>query len=191
MINNPPYKLNIGCGSIKSPPGFIGIDRIKYPHVDIVGDALSIMKSFSDSSVQEIIMSHFLNHVDNWIDYFKEIERILTNGGVVKITCPHFSNPYFYSDPTHINTTGLYTMSYYLKEELFQRKVPKYFDAINLSIEQVHLVFKSPKPFYVRYLIKKIFNYVFNLNYYTQEFYEENLSSIIPAYEIIFKVVKK
>jgi len=38
---------------------------------------------------------------------------------------------------------------------------------------------------------KKIFQFIFNLNRYLMEFYEENLCYIIPCYEIKYEMHKK
>ena len=57
---------------------------------------------------------------------------------------------------------------------------------IGFELQRVKLVFKSPRPFYGRYAIKKLFQMVFNLNRYAMEFYEENLCWMIPCYEICY-----
>lgn len=183
-------RLNVGCGPVKSPSGFIGIDQLAYPNVDIVGNAIEILKSYPDGSVSEILMSHFLNHVSNWNDYFREMERVLEPSGQIIIISPHFSNPYFYSDPTHVNTTGLYSISYYVRDELLKRKVPKYYGDSSLKLEDVFFVFKSPRPFYFRYIIKRLLGIPFNLTRYMQELYEEFFSRLFYAYEIKFVITK-
>lgn len=72
----------------------------------------------------------------------KKCERVLVNKGVIYICAPHFSNPYFYSDPTHKNFFGLYTMSYFCNSK-FMRKLPKYLNMeMGLNLEKTKLNFK-------------------------------------------------
>lgn len=55
-------KLDLACGSNKQP-GYVGMDVINYPGVDIVHDALTFPWPLPDESVSNIIASHFLEHV--------------------------------------------------------------------------------------------------------------------------------
>jgi hypothetical protein len=41
-----------------------------------------------------------------------QIAKDLEQGELIEIIVPHFSNPHYYSDPTHVRFFGLYTMSY-------------------------------------------------------------------------------
>ena len=51
--------------------------------------------------------------------------------------------------------------------------------------------FKSQRHFYFRWVLKKLFQIIFNLNRYMLEFYEENLCYIFPCYEIKYEMIKK
>jgi ubiquinone/menaquinone biosynthesis C-methylase UbiE len=79
--------------------------------VDIVGDALQVLKKVPDNAVSKITSYHFLEHVDNLGILLEEIARVLKQDGTLVSVVPHFSNPFFYSDPTHKNFFGLYTFS--------------------------------------------------------------------------------
>ena len=120
----------------------------------------------------------------------KEVSRILAKDGILEVIVPHFSNPYFFSDPTHKNFFGLYSFSYFAKENILKRDVPKYDISLPLKIESVDLIFKSFRPRYLTHSFKKIFQFIFNLTTWTKEFYEENFTSYISCYEIKF-IIKK
>jgi SAM-dependent methyltransferase len=178
--------LELGCGPHKRHMDAIGIDRLGYPGVDIVSDIDEALCSFPSSSVQEVHSYHCFEHLHNLAVTMEQLARVIANGGILHVVVPHFSNPYFYSDPTHRKTFGLYTFSYFAKDSLLRRKVPSYMKAHFFDIERLRLGFKSPRPFYVRWLFKRSVGLLFNLSYYLMEFYEENLCYLIPCYEIEF-----
>lgn len=181
--------LELGCGSRKRISGSIGIDILDYPAVDIVGDIFDVLEAFPARSVQKIHSSHFFEHVHDIPRLMSEVARILSKDGVLEITVPHFSNPYFFSDPTHKSFFGLYSMSYFSNNKYFYRQVPAYF-LNHFALKKVNLVFKSAKPFYFRYGIKKIIGNFFNSCRFLQELYEENLCYIFPCYEIKYILIK-
>jgi len=181
--------LELGCGARKRISGSIGIDILDYPAVDIVGDIFDVLEAFPAESVQKVHSSHFFEHVHDIPRLMSEVARILSKDGVLEITVPHFSNPYFFSDPTHKSFFGLYSMSYFAGNKYFCRQVPAYF-LNNFLLNKVNLVFKSAKPFYFRYGIKKIIGSIFNSCKFLQEFYEENLCYIFPCYEIKYILIR-
>lgn len=184
-------RLEIGCGPKKKIPGAIGIDALDYDEVDIVGDAFDVLRHIPDSCVDGIHSFHFLEHVYNLQELVDEFARILKPAGDLEIVVPHFSNPYFYSDPTHRIFFGLYTFCYYADESLFERKVPVYQKSIMFELIEVNLGFKSSRPFWIRHAMKKIVGWFFNSNNFMKEFYEENLSHIFPCYEIRYRLRRK
>ena len=60
--------------------------------------------------------------------------------GRVEVVVPHFSNPYGYSDPTHVRFFGLYTF-YYFADEADQprRKVPAFYLPERFAVESVNI----------------------------------------------------
>lgn len=187
----PKVVLEIGCGPNKRLSEAIGIDVLDYEGVDIVGDVFEVLKSIPSSSVDSIHSFHFFEHISNLQGLLDEIARVLKAGGELEVVVPHFSNPYFYSDPTHKTFFGLYTFAYYASESLFSRKVPNYQHTIQFDLIEVDLGFKSSRPFFIRHGIKKIIGLIVNSCGYLKEFYEENFSHILPCYEIRYKLLKK
>ena len=59
-----------------------------------------------------------------------------------------------------------------------------------LELTFVSLVFKSPKPFYLRYGLKKVFGVIFNSNNFFRELYEEWFCYLIPCYEVVYRIKK-
>lgn len=179
--------LELGCGNRKRIPDAIGIDVIDYECVDIVGDAVEVLREFPDSTVDMISSHHFLEHVTDLEVLLQEVTRVMRVGGTLEVVVPHFSNPYYFSDPTHKNFFGLYTFSYLAEDCILQKKVPHY-NAVFLSLLTVDLLFKSAPPFYFRHVIKKLLGCIFNSCRYMKEFYEENLCYVFPCYEIRYSL---
>lgn len=185
-----PIVLDLGCGPNKKNSNWIGIDKSYYPGVDLQGDIFDVLKELEDGSVDHIYSSHFFEHIEDVGKLVRESARVLKKRGTLKVIVPHFSNPYFFSDYTHKTFFGLYSFSYFAKESLFQRKTPMYNDLSDtLFLKDVRLVFKSTRPFYFRYAIKRFFGIIFNSSRYMQELYEENLSNLIGCYEIHFTLI--
>lgn len=177
-------ELELGCGNGKRNRQAIGVDMLDYPDVDIVGDVYEVLASFPNKSVDAVYSYHFVEHVPDVPKLLSELARIMKPSGHVEFIAPHFSNPYFYSDPTHRSFYGLYTFCYYANKSPFARQVPTYDYKAQFEIVKVDLIFKSPLPFYVRYSIKRTIGAVLNSCNYLKELYEENFCYLFPCYEV-------
>lgn len=180
--------IELGCGANKRHADAIGIDALDYPGVDIIGDVYEVLTRFPSASVDRIYSYHFIEHVESVSRLLAELSRVLKLGGEIEFVTPHFSNPHFYSDPTHRNFFGLYTFSYFSTSTLFQRRVPTYQEKLHFRLEHVDLRFKSFPPFYVRHAFKKLIGTLFNSCSYMQELYEENFCYLIPCYEVCYRL---
>ena len=86
---------NIGCGSYEIN-GFLSVDyyskayysskKFDRIHYDMRNDALP----FKDSSLDSIYCSHVIEHVETEyvINFFNECQRVLKQGGVLRVVCP-------------------------------------------------------------------------------------------------------
>jgi ubiquinone/menaquinone biosynthesis C-methylase UbiE len=185
-LQRRPLDLELGCGETKRNPDAVGIDTRALRGVDVVADALDALRSLPDGSVDSISSSHFLEHVDDLEAVLRESARVLRQGGRFLATTPHFSNPYFYSDPTHRGFFGLYTFCYFVETSPLRRQVPHYIDPLPFVLHSPTLGFKSTSPFYGRHACKQVLEKVFNRSRWLKEFYEENLCWMIPCYEITY-----
>jgi hypothetical protein len=182
-IINEPVILELGCGNRKRIKKSVGIDAINYDSVDLVGDIYDVLRQLPNHIASEVHSSHFFEHIDDIGLLMSEIERIMTKGGILHTTVPHFSNSYYYSDYTHKTFYGLYTFCYFSNNAFFKRKVPQY-SMPKYELLSVELVFKSPPPFYFRHGIRRIIGFIINSSRYMKEYYEENLCRVISCYEI-------
>ncbi|MBG0777359.1 MAG: class I SAM-dependent methyltransferase [Desulfovibrionaceae bacterium] len=184
-----PVRVELGCGPVRTVPGAVTMDIFDCEAVDVVAD-LSHGIPLDDASVDEVHSHHFLEHVPDLAAFLAEVHRVLRPGGLCAGTVPHFSNPYFYSDPTHRVFFGLYTFNYFSSSSApFKRRVPHYLNATDFAVEGIELVFRS--PFKGRNLFKRAVGWAVNRCRYTREFYEENFCHLVPAYEIRFALRKR
>ena len=183
--------IELGCGPRKRDAQSIGIDMLDLPGVDIVGDVFEVLARFPDRCVRAVYTAHFLEHVSDLPRLLSEIARVSAVDATIRITVPHFSNPFYHSDPTHRTPFGLYTLAYFCEQHLFRRTIPRYGFEVPLLLESVQLQFKSYPPRYLRHALKRAWGALINLSMFTREFYEENLCWIVPAYEIDYTLRRR
>jgi Methyltransferase domain len=176
-------KLDLGCGQHKRSTEHLGADALDYEGVDLVGDVFDVLAQIPDETVAEVFSSHFVEHIEDLDLLIDELARVIRPHGLLE-TIPHFSNPYFWSDPTHRRSFGLYSMAYFAQDTSFKRTVTTYRRALEFRLDRVNLVFKSPRPLYFRYAVRRLLGSLVNLSTGTQEFYEENLCYLFPCCEV-------
>jgi SAM-dependent methyltransferase len=132
-------RLNLGCG-LRRREGFFGVDQVALPTADIIADLNEPLAELPDDSVDEVYTRHTLEHVQNFMPLMAELHRVTRPGGRIEIVVPHFSNPYGYSDPTHVRQFGLYTFFYFADDEdQPRRKVPAFYTPQRFVVESVEI----------------------------------------------------
>jgi ubiquinone/menaquinone biosynthesis C-methylase UbiE len=111
-------KLNLGCGN-KILDGYLNVDKFDYYNVDKVHDLEKFPYPFDNDSVDEILLSHVLEHIGQDPNIFneilKEFYRVCKNQAVIDIAVPHPRHDDFISDPTHVRPITLLGLSLYDK----------------------------------------------------------------------------
>jgi len=94
-------KLNLGSGPTKMP-GFISVDNIPFPSVDMIAD-LRDKWPWPDNSVSEVHCSHTLEHFDAMerVHFVNELFRVMKPGAKATVITPHWASCRAYGDPTH------------------------------------------------------------------------------------------
>ncbi len=112
-------KLNLGSGS-KILDGYINVDKYDYYKPDIVHDLENFPYPFDDNSVDEILLTHVLEHIGQSPDVFlkiiKEFYRICNNNSLIKIKVPHPRHDDFIADPTHVRPITILGLQLFDKE---------------------------------------------------------------------------
>lgn len=177
--------IDLGCGK-KKFPNSIGIDSEFSVDAEVRFDLNKGLPFIEKDSVDLIYTRHFLEHLLELQNLMLHCFRILKGSGTFKIIVPHFSNPYYYSDLTHVNMFGLYSFDYFTPLELqkLKRKVPNFYSrSTPFMVRERKLVFKSSFKF-INLIDKHIITKVVNSTSYFQEFYEAYLSKIYSVYEV-------
>ncbi len=110
-------KLNLGSGPTKME-GFLSVDCIKFPNVDVIVD-LKKSWPWKNSSVVEAHASHVVEHFTSMerVHFVNELYRVLEVGGKATIITPHWSSCRAYGDPTHQWPPVSEFWFYYLSKE--------------------------------------------------------------------------
>ncbi|QEL54333.1 class I SAM-dependent methyltransferase [Chromobacterium paludis] len=99
------FKLNLGCGHDKRP-GFINVDSQAACQPDQVVDLEHFPWPWADNSVDEVVMSHVLEHLgasaDIYLGIIQELYRVCAPDARVFITVPHPRSDNYLADPTHV-----------------------------------------------------------------------------------------
>jgi len=111
-------KLNLGCGN-KKIDGFIGVDKFGTP--DKLVDLEVFPWPWKDNSVDEIIMSHVLEHLgqttDTFLNIMKELYRVCTHKAIIHIQVPDHRSDGYFGDPTHVRPITKAIMNLFSKKE--------------------------------------------------------------------------
>jgi 2-polyprenyl-3-methyl-5-hydroxy-6-metoxy-1,4-benzoquinol methylase len=90
----------LGCGPHKAPR-YIGVDKVKLPTVDIVHDLDIYPYPFEDNSVDEVICSHVLEHLEDVNKTMEELHRICKPNALIRVRAPYYKSHYAFGDATH------------------------------------------------------------------------------------------
>ena len=95
-------RLNLGCGTQKID-GFLGVDVSPECGADIVHDLKVVPWPWADDSVDEVLCSHFLEHLTGAerIVFMDELWRVLKPDAAAVMITPHWNSYGAVQDPTH------------------------------------------------------------------------------------------
>ena len=190
-------RVNLGSGtSLKH--GYINVDTLEIDNnvsrefSFVRSDAREYVRSLRQSSVEEFYSRHFFEHLEfsEAVELIELMRDRLHIGGRIVIVVPHWSNPYYWSDPTHKSTYGLYSFEYFSGGRFFRRKVPSYSKLEGLTTIGVKIRFRSMFSGYVGVYIAKLLEAIANSSKKMQELWEYNLASVLRVYEIEYLIEK-
>ena len=108
-------KLDVGCGTSKRT-GFVGMDVLDHPAVDIRHDLRVFPWPIQDDSVTELWMDNVIEHLPDTVRTFEEIHRIVRADGRATILYPWYRSYGAFGDPTHVHFFNDLLVEYFLEE---------------------------------------------------------------------------
>jgi hypothetical protein len=141
--------------------------------------------------VDEVYCRHTLEHVTRLLELLAELHRVTRPGGRIEVIVPHFSNPYGYSDPTHVRFFGLYSFFYFCDEaDQPRRKVPSFYSPVRFRVEQVR--FNLMRASLLDKLVRAVFQPLINRGVGGLDWYERRLCRLFPVNDVRYtlRVVK-
>lgn len=189
-------RVNLGCGS-KVRPGFLGVDLGEATKADVKMDVLAWLRAQPDASVSEVYSRHMLEHLPPEVfrEFLEQVNRVLKPGGKLLFIVPHYSNPYYYSDPTHRQPFGVHSFSYLCETTCLHRGVPNYARIPGWHLTKVRVGFlpygrlrllgiKLP-------MLSDLLNPLVNLSHRGIELFERYLAGVLSIYEVSYWIEKR
>lgn len=110
-----PLRIDLACGQRKRE-GFIGVDYVKGKGIDIVHDLEVYPWPFKDNSVDEVNISHYIEHVRDLVKFMNELHRVMKPSAECSIVAPYYSSIRAWQDPTHVRAISEATFLYFNQE---------------------------------------------------------------------------
>ena len=125
-----PLRLNLGCGR-NIMPGWVNVDQVALPGVDLVQDLNNMTRNtiwgmagwdarFAESSVDQFMMSHTIEHITNTLSLMQELHRVAKPDALCTIRVPYGSSDDADEDPTHVRRYFLQSWLYFSQPAYFR-----------------------------------------------------------------------
>ena len=104
-VSESGLKLNLGCGHSRLD-GWVNVDHFPGCNPDVVQNLESFPWPWPDNSVDQIYMSHVLEHLaadtSVFLRLMQEIYRVCRHNALLRVIVPHPRHDNFICDPTHV-----------------------------------------------------------------------------------------
>jgi ubiquinone/menaquinone biosynthesis C-methylase UbiE len=165
-------RLNLGCGPNKEA-GYIGVDKVKLPTVDVVHNLDIYPYPFEDNSADEVICSHILEHLEDLNKTMEELYRICKPNALVKVRAPYYKSHYAFGDATHKHFFTEQSFIYFDSSHPFA-----YYTTARFEVVKIRLVTHGKR----RFLPLKRFLNLFLWNIFDEIWFELRVNkNLIPV----------
>lgn len=112
-------RLNLGCG-FRRKDGYLNVDSQPACNPDLVLDLEQCPWPWDDNSVDEIYMSHVLEHLGAtpavYLALIKEMYRVCRPNAQLTFIVPHPRSDAFLADPTHVRSITISSLKMFDQE---------------------------------------------------------------------------
>lgn len=147
-------RLNLGCGFHKLD-GYVNVDKEPACEPDEIVDLEDLPWPFKDSTAEEVLLIHALEHLgqtnEAYLAIIQELYRVAVPDARISITVPHPRHDEFLIDPTHVRPILPEQFHLYSKRRnrealergLAQTPLGLYLD-VDFEVENIELVPAEP-----------------------------------------------
>lgn len=102
-----PIRVNIGCGRKEILEGWVNLDIVRYSDEVVVCDIedyVALSGIFEESSVDQMRMSHVLEHFDGHrqLRVMENLWKVAKPGAILEVIVPYGQSRHFWRDPDHV-----------------------------------------------------------------------------------------
>lgn len=171
-VSQLPKRLNLGCGRDRRPE-CLNVDARLEVEPDLAWDLDQRPYPLPRNHFEHIWALDVVEHLESVRDFLEEAHELLTPGGSLEITTPHFSSANSFTDPTHRHHLGYFSLDYFTAGHQWD-----FYTAARFEIVERTLVF-HPGPF------GDLMAHFANRK---PQLYEQRFTWMIPAWFLIFKL---
>jgi SAM-dependent methyltransferase len=104
----------LGAGSDRKE-GYIHVDMVAFPGIDIVADVTKGVLEIETSSVDKVFTQDFLEHIppEKTVTVINEIWRILKHDGIMEHYVPNAGSKNDFGSPSHLSHWNLQTFEHF------------------------------------------------------------------------------
>jgi SAM-dependent methyltransferase len=177
MKKEKRMRLHLGCGE-NYKEGYINCDISQEVNPDKIVD-LEEKLPFKNNSIDEIIINHTLEHINNFIPLMHEFYRVCKKESIIYIKTPFYSAWGQYNDPTHVRFFTPFTFDYF-KKSIYSHEVGC--DKDMFEIKKIKINYGIG----ISSKLNWLFNPFINLNH---RIYCRFFAWIFPASEIKYELI--
>lgn len=124
--------LDLGCGLAKTK-GAYGIDNVQLEGVDLVWDLNVTPYPFEAESIDKIILSDVIEHLDDPVKVIKECHRLLKSNCELYIKVVYYLHKYCWGDPQHKHAFSEIYFTHFLKSHVRNYVYDFYFSTLDIK----------------------------------------------------------